>query len=92
MSEQSSATQSIKKEITGVVVSNKMSKTIVVQIERKEKHPLYGKYVRRFSKRYVHDEHNAARIGDLVKIVNSRPLSKLKRWNLVDVIKRKDQE
>lgn len=77
--------------ITGKVISDKMNKTIVVQIERKVKHPLYGKYVRRFSKMYAHDEENACRIGDLVMIKQSRPLSKLKRWTLIEVVKRQEQ-
>ncbi|MBV9575185.1 MAG: 30S ribosomal protein S17 [Gammaproteobacteria bacterium] len=76
----------------GRVVSNKMNKTIVVQIERKVKHPLYGKYIRRFSKMYAHDEDNTCQIGDLVLIQQSRPLSKIKRWILVEVLKREEQQ
>ncbi|OGT56831.1 MAG: 30S ribosomal protein S17 [Gammaproteobacteria bacterium RIFCSPHIGHO2_12_FULL_43_28] len=85
----------LKKEprtIVGTVISDKMDKTIVVQIERKVKHPLYGKYVRRYSKMYAHDEENACKIGDLVMIQHSRPLSKTKRWKLVEVVKRKEQQ
>lgn len=77
---------------TGKVISDKMNKTIVVQIERKVKHPLYGKYVRRFTKMYAHDEENTSRIGDLVVIKQSRPLSKLKRWTLVEILKREEQQ
>lgn len=76
----------------GKVVSDKMNKTIVVQIERKVKHPLYGKYVRRFSKMYAHDEDNTCRVGDLVVIQQSRPLSKTKRWTLVEILNREEQQ
>lgn len=81
-----------QRTVIGKVVSDKMNKTIVVQIERKVKHPLYEKYVRRFSKMYVHDEDNACRIGDLVLIQQSRPLSKTKRWKLVEILKREEQK
>ncbi|WP_148340250.1 30S ribosomal protein S17 [Aquicella siphonis] len=78
--------------ITGTVISDKMNKTIVVQVERKVKHPLYGKYIRRFSKMYAHDEDNACHIGDLVVIQQTRPLSKTKRWKLVEILKREEQQ
>ena len=78
--------------IVGKVISDKMHKTIVVQIERKVKHPLYGKYVRRFSKMYAHDEDNACQVGDLVIIQQTRPLSKTKRWKLVEILKREEQQ
>jgi small subunit ribosomal protein S17 len=81
-----------QKTIVGKVISNKMNKTIVVQIERKVKHPLYGKYVRKFSKMYAHDEENTCNIGDLVLIQHGRPLSKTKRWKLVEIIKREEQQ
>lgn len=80
-----------QRTITGTVVSSKMNKTIVVQVERKVRHPLYGKYVRRFSKMYAHDENNDCQTGDLVTIKQSRPISKTKRWTLVEILK-KDQE
>ena len=80
-----------QRTIIGKVISDKMSKTIVVQIERKVKHPLYGKFVRRFSKMYAHDEDNTCRIGDLVMIKQSSPLSKTKRWMLVEILKREEQ-
>lgn len=76
-----------KKSVTGQVTSNKMNKTIVVQIERKVKHPLYGKYVKRYTKMYAHDENNECRIGDVVTIEQTKPLSKLKRWKLVEVVR-----
>lgn len=81
-----------QRTIIGRVVSDKMNKTIVVQVERKVKHPLYGKYVKRFSKMYAHDEENTSRIGDLVLIEQSRPLSKTKRWKLVEILKREEQQ
>lgn len=88
------ATQSeqSKKERTrvGKVTSDKMSKTIVVLVERKEKHPFYNKYVRRFSKLKAHDANNDCRMGDIVLIAESRPLSKTKRWKLVEIIKREE--
>lgn len=78
----------MQRSVTGRVVSDSMNKTIVVQIERKVKHPLYGKYVRRFSKMYAHDEENSCKIGDLVQIEQSRPLSKTKRWKLIEILQR----
>jgi small subunit ribosomal protein S17 len=75
-----------QRTVVGKVISNKMNKTIVVQVERKVRHPLYGKYVKRFSKMYAHDEEQKANIGDTVLVQQSRPLSKLKRWKLIDVI------
>jgi small subunit ribosomal protein S17 len=93
MTEQHTANKAASVQtITGKVTSNKMDKTIVVQVERKVKHPLYGKYVRRFSKMYVHDEENVCQIGDVVVIKQSRPLSRLKRWKLVEVVKREVQQ
>lgn len=77
--------------VIGQVKSNKMHKTIVVQVERKVKHPLYGKYVRRFSTMYAHDENNSCHIGDVVLLKPSRPLSKTKRWMLVEIMKREEQ-
>ncbi len=77
-----------RKELVGVVVSNKMQKTIVVKVERKSPHPRYKKVVRKFKKFYAHDENNSARVGDVVRIVETRPLSKLKRWRLVEIISR----
>jgi len=78
--------------VVGKVISDKMDKTIVVQIERKVKHPLYGKYMTHYSKMYAHDEENTCRMGDIVAIKQSRPLSKTKRWVLVEVIKREEQQ
>ncbi len=77
-----------RKERTGKVVSAKMNKTLVVAVERLVKHPLYQKYVKRTTKLYVHDEKNDAREGDTVRVVETRPLSKLKRWRVQQVIDR----
>lgn len=74
--------------LTGRVVSNKMNKTITVLIERKVKHALYGKYMRRSTKLHVHDENNECQAGDLVTVEQCRPLSKLKSWKLVKVNER----
>ncbi len=75
-----------RKVRAGVVVSNKMDKTIVVRVERKMKHPLYDKIVKRSTKLYAHDENNQAKVGDTVTIFETRPLSKLKRWRVVDSV------
>ena len=71
---------------TGKVVSNKMDKTITVLIERREKHPVYGKYMTRSSKIHAHDESNQCAIGDTVTVAESRPLSKTKTWKLLEVV------
>ena len=78
----------LRKERIGLVVSNKMEKSIVVQIERKVKHPKYGKFVRRTTKLVAHDENNECNIGDTVLIMETRPLSKQKCWRLVEIIER----
>lgn len=74
--------------LTGKVVSDKMEKSIVVLIERREKHPIYGKYVSKSSKLKAHDENNECKIGDLVTIAETRPLSKTKSWALVKIEER----
>ena len=78
-----------RKERTGVVVSDKMDKTITVQIKRLVSHAWLTKTIKRYSKMKVHDEKNEAKIGDTVKIVETRPLSKTKRWRLIEVVKQK---
>ncbi len=80
--------RNLRKTKTGVVTSNKMTKTITVAIERKVKHPIYGKFVKYTSKFHAHDEKNECSIGDTVKIMESRPLSKTKRWRLIEVIEK----
>lgn len=72
----------------GWVISNRMDKTIVVAVERRFRHPRYEKIIRRTSKLYAHDDKNECRIGDKVKVMESRPLSKLKRWRLVQVLEK----
>ncbi|HEX7402083.1 MAG TPA: 30S ribosomal protein S17, partial [candidate division Zixibacteria bacterium] len=72
----------------GMVVSNRMQKTIVVAVERHFRHPRYEKIIRRTSKLYAHDEKNECQIGDKVKVMETRPLSRLKRWRLVEVVKK----
>jgi small subunit ribosomal protein S17 len=78
----------LRKERVGLVVSNKMEKSIVVQIERKVKHPKYGKFVRKTTKLVAHDEQNECGIGDTVKIMETRPISKNKCWRLVEIIEK----
>ena len=77
-----------RKTRTGVVVSDRMAKTITVRTKRVTRHPLYGKTIRRYKKFYAHDEKNEAKNGDLVRIMEVRPLSKLKRWRLVEILER----
>ena len=72
----------------GVVSSNKMDKTVTVAVERKVKHPIYGKFVKKTTKFHAHDEKNECSIGDTVKIMETRPLSKTKRWRLVEVVEK----
>jgi len=82
-----SAKAPVQKTRVGVVVSAKMNKTIVVEVERRVPNPQFKKIVRKTSKFYAHDEHGSAKEGDKVLIAETRPLSKLKRWNLVEVLK-----
>ena len=80
--------RNLRKEKTGVVTSDKMEKTITVTIERRVKHPIYGKFVKTTKKFKAHDEKNDAKTGYIVKISETRPLSKTKRWRLVEVVER----
>ncbi|MCK9342591.1 MAG: 30S ribosomal protein S17 [Massilibacteroides sp.] len=80
--------RNLRKERTGVVFSNKMDKSITVAVKWKEKHPIYGKFVNKTQKFHAHDEKNECNIGDLVRIMETRPLSKTKRWRLVQIIER----
>ena len=77
-----------RKELIGKVVSNKMTKTIVVEVTRKKEHALYGRVISVRKKFYAHDEKNEAHIGDFVRIAETRPLSKLKRWKLKDIVRK----
>ena len=80
--------RNLSKERIGVVTSNKMTKSISVEVERKVEHTMYGKYVKKTSKFMAHDEKNECNIGDTVKIMETRPLSKSKRWRLVEILER----
>jgi small subunit ribosomal protein S17 len=80
--------RNLRKQKTGVVVSDKMDKTIAVLVERRLMHPLYGKFVKRSKKFFAHDEENTCKIGDKVRIMETRPLSKNKNWRLVEVLER----
>jgi len=77
-----------RKVRTGIVVSDSQNKTVVVRVERLTPHPLYDKVVRRAKKYYVHDENNESKVGDKVEIMETRPLSKMKRWRLTSIIQR----
>jgi small subunit ribosomal protein S17 len=80
--------RNLRKTRIGVVTSNKMTKTITVAVERKVKHPIYGKFVKKTTKFHAHDEKNEASIGDIVRIMETRPLSKTKRWRLVEIVEK----
>ena len=80
--------RNLRKTRIGVVTSNKMTKTITVAVERKVKHPMYGKFLKKTTRFHAHDEKNECSIGDTVKIMESRPLSKTKRWRLVEVVEK----
>ena len=81
-------TRNLRKERIGQVVSNKMEKSIVVSVQRRVKHPMYGKFIRKTTKVMAHDAKNECGIGDMVKIMETRPLSKRKRWRLVEIIEK----
>lgn len=81
-------TRNLRKTRIGIVSSNKMDKTITVAVERKVKHPIYGKFVKKTTSFHAHDDKNECSIGDTVRIMETRPLSKTKRWRLVDVIEK----
>ena len=81
-------TRNLRKVRQGVVISTKMDKTIVIASKFKEKHPMYGKFVQKTKKYHVHDEMNEAQVGDTVQIMETRPLSKTKRWRLVQIIEK----
>jgi small subunit ribosomal protein S17 len=86
--EQATRERNRRKTRTGVVVSEKMDKTILISMDRKFRHPLYGKIVRRSSKLAAHDEHNDAHVGDTVRVMETRPISKTKRWRVVEIVER----
>lgn len=80
--------RNLRKERIGVVTSNKMNKTITVAVERKVKHPIYGKFIKKTTRFHAHDEKDECSIGDVVKIMETRPLSKTKRWRLVEIVEK----
>ena len=80
--------RNLRKERIGQVVSNKMQKSITVTVSRKVKHPIYGKFIRKTKKFTVHDENNDCGIGDTVRIMETRPISKNKKWRLIEIIER----
>lgn len=82
------STRNLRKERVGTVVSNKMEKSITVSIERKVKHPIYGKFIGKSTKLMAHDEKNECNIGDTVRIMETRPLSKRKRWRVTEIIEK----
>jgi small subunit ribosomal protein S17 len=81
-------TRNLRKERIGIVTSNKMEKSITVSVERKKKHPMYGKFVKSTKKFHAHDEKNECNVGDTVRIMETRPMSKTKNWRLVEIIER----
>ena len=86
--QEQSAARGARKSRTGLVVSDKMQKTVVVAIERRVPHPVYGKMVTRTKRLKAHDEENSAKVGDTVRIVETRPMSKDKRWRVVEIMQR----
>ena len=86
--EATATVRNLRKTRIGIVSSNKMDKTITVKVERKIKHPLYGKFLKKTTSFHAHDEKNECSIGDTVKIMESRPMSKTKRWRLVEVVEK----
>lgn len=88
MEQTSTEKRGLRKERIGVVVSNKMNKSIVVSVERKVKHPMYGKFIKKTTKFMAHDENNESNVGDLVMITETRPLSKNKCWRLKQIVER----
>ena len=85
---QTTVERNLRKTRTGVVTSDKMDKTITVAVERKVKHPIYGKFVKKTTKFHAHDEKQECNVGDVVKIMETRPLSKTKRWRLVEIVEK----
>ncbi len=80
--------RNLRKERTGVVISNKMDKSIVITVDRRVKHPIYGKFVKKSTRLMAHDQQNSCNIGDTVKIMETKPLSKNKCWRLVEILER----
>jgi small subunit ribosomal protein S17 len=89
--ESQTAKRGVRKERKGIVVSRSGAKTVVVEVERRTRHPLYGKVVRRLRKLHAHDEKDEVNVGDTVRIVETRPISKLKRWRVIEVVAKGEQ-
>lgn len=87
-----SETSSNPRILTGHVVSDKMNQTVTVMVERRVRHPLYGKIIRRSTKVHAHDEENSCRVGDTVRVQECRPISKSKSWRLLEILERAEQE
>jgi len=81
-------TRNLRKTRTGKVISNKMDKTITVAVERRVKHPIYGKFIKKTLKLYAHDKENSCGEGDVVKIMETKPYSKVKRWRLIEIVEK----
>ena len=90
MTESSAQKRGLRKVLRGTVTSDKMDKTLTVVVDRLTRHPMYEKYLRRRTKVHAHDENNEGRVGDVVEVMETRPLSKLKRWRLVKVLRRQE--
>ena len=84
--------RAVRKQRKGIVVSKSGNKTVVVVVERRKRHPLYGKTVRKLKKYHTHDEEDEARVGDRVRIVETRPISRLKRWRMAEVLQRGEEQ
>ena len=80
--------RNLRKQREGIVTSNKMDKTITVEVQRRVKHPIYGKFVKKSSKLTAHDEQNLCDIGDLVRVMETRPISKNKRWRFTEIVEK----
>jgi small subunit ribosomal protein S17 len=80
--------RALRKERIGIVTSTKMDKSVVVSVERREKHPIYGKFIKKTKKFMAHDEKNECGVGDTVRIMETRPMSKLKRWRMVEILEK----
>ena len=85
---ESTSQRGVRKKREGLVISDAMDKTVIVRVERRFRHPEYGKEITRSNKFYVHDEKNEAKTGDVVRIMETRPLSRLKRWRLVEIVRK----
>jgi small subunit ribosomal protein S17 len=80
--------RALRKERIGIVTSTKMDKSVVVSVERREKHPIYGKFIKKTKKFMAHDEKNECGVGDTVRIMETRPMSKLKRWRMIEILEK----